>query len=380
MKKSFYARLFSYALLGAYLLSSGVGSVLAAGQYLIADRLLGRVLRYSESGDFLGTLIDDPSFGYGPASLTSAGGGLSSIAFSPDQSQIYLTDRNSNRVVVYNFDGTSATELFQFTSNGTSTIQSPGGVLFSQDGQKIYISNLGLSPLPATDKVAQLTPGGVSAGPDLTGGPLQGRSGMAFDPSGNLLAGNFNLFGADGSVLRFNSVSNQFETFVGPSAALTGVAALLVQGNDLYVASLTGSNISKYDATTGALQAGFGSGGMIPPSATFISPGSVILSADGSTFLTGILVSLQGVNGYGNIQRFDSSGALLGEFAGNTTDANFSTPAGIDGPRPSVVFGFSEVTGIVYTTVVPEPSSVILGLFGVTAIASQLRRVRKPAC
>lgn len=370
MKKSFYERLFSCLMLGAYLLSSGVGSVFA-GQYLIADRLLGRVLRYSESGAFLGTLIDDPSFGYGPASVVSAGGGLSSIALSPDQSQIYLTDRNANRVVVYDFDGTSATQSFQFTSNGTSTISSPVSVLFSQDGEKIYVANLGLSPLPATDKVAQLLPNGVSAGPDLAGGPLEGRSALAFDPSGRLLTTNFNLYGADGSILRFNSGTNQFETFIGPSAGLTGAAALLVQGNDLYVASIGGTNITKYDATTGAFQ------WIIPPSATFLLPGSLALSSDGSTFLTGLLTPS---DGQGDIQRFNSAGTLLGQFANNTTAANFPTVAGINGPRPSVVFGFSEATGIVFTTVVPEPSSVILGLFGAAAIASQLWRVRRPAC
>src|SRR5262245_12179514 len=108
------------------------GNVFAAGQYLVADRLLGRVLRYSESGQFLGTLIDDPSFGYGPATAVSPGGGLSGIKLSPDQSKIYLSDRNTNRVVVYSNQGTSATKLFEFTSNGTSTIHSPNTVLFSQ--------------------------------------------------------------------------------------------------------------------------------------------------------------------------------------------------------------------------------------------------------
>jgi len=366
-------RIFTFPLAVLIVLSAWVSGTEAAGQYLIADRLLGRVLRYSESGAFLGTLIDDPSFGYGPATVVSPGGGLSGIALSPDQSRIFLTDRNSSRVVVYSNQGNSATKLFEFTSNGTSTIQSPVGVLFSQDGAKIYVSNLGLSPLPATDKVAQLTPSGVSAGPDLTGGPTKGRSGMAFDPQGRLLVANFNLYEpGGGSILRFNSVSNQFETFIGPLDALTGASNILVHGNDLYVASLGGSNVSKWDATTGALQAGFAAGGFIPPSATFSLPASLALASDGNTFLVGVLTPSDGA---GDIQRFNSSG-VLSPFASNTTAANFPSPAGINGPPAAVATGFSEATGIVFTSIIPEPSSVILGLIGVATIGPPRRRAR----
>ena len=256
----------------------------SAGEYLVADRLLGRVLRYSEGGTYVGTLIDGTStFGYGAASQTSAGGGLSGITLSPDNSRIYLTDRNQSRVVVYSYQGGSASELFQITSNGGSTVNGPATVVFSQDASKIYVSNIGpFTPLPSGDTVAQLTPNGASAGADLTGGPQHGRSGMALGPDGNPLVADLNLYlPGGGTILKYNPGANQFQTFIAANDALTGAAALLVDGNSLYVASLGGSNVSKYDATTGALQAGFGAGGMIPPSFTFVAAGCAVKNARG---------------------------------------------------------------------------------------------------
>jgi DNA-binding beta-propeller fold protein YncE len=296
---------------------------------------------------------------------------LSGIVLSPDQSRIYLTDRNQSRVVVYSNHGNSATELFQFSSNGASTIQSPASMLFSQDGTKLYIANLGLSPAPATDQVAQVTPDGLSAGPDLTGGPPKGRSGMAFDPQGRLLVGNFNLLEpGGGNVLRFDTNTNQFENFIGPSDSLTGASGLLVQGNDLYVSALGGS-VSKYDVTTGALQTDFGVAGSIPLSMTFNLPGNMIVSADGTTFLVGVPTQSDGL---GDIQRFTSDGTLS-QFAQSANLAdNFPSPAGINGLPAAVAFGFSEATGLVYTTIIPEPASVALMLVGVAAMGTVRRR------
>ncbi|HEY3393975.1 MAG TPA: hypothetical protein VGK58_14780, partial [Lacipirellulaceae bacterium] len=163
-------------LFGLIVLIASVRSADAAGQYLVGDRTLGRVLRYSEDGTFLGTLLHDPSLGSG---LGSNDGGITGLTLSPDETRLYVGDRLSNRVAVYSYSGTSASHLFDITAVTAtpSTLFVPATVLFSQDASKIYVANLGpFAPLPVGDRVAQLTPSGASAGPDLTGGPMQGRS------------------------------------------------------------------------------------------------------------------------------------------------------------------------------------------------------------
>src|SRR5687767_9498271 len=80
-----------------------LSSIVEAGQYLVADRLLGRVLRYSSYGSYLGTLINDPTLGVGPTA-----GGISGITLSPSQSRLYVSDRTGNRIAVFSYNGTSA--------------------------------------------------------------------------------------------------------------------------------------------------------------------------------------------------------------------------------------------------------------------------------
>ena len=142
------ARIFSFLFVGLYFFSATASSVHAAGQYLVGDRTLGRVLRYSDDGAFLGTLINDPTLGVG---LGSNDGGITGLTLSPDQSRLYVSDRLSNRVAVYSYTGNSASHLFDITAvtAAPSTLFVPATVLFSQDASKIYVGNLGpFSPLP----------------------------------------------------------------------------------------------------------------------------------------------------------------------------------------------------------------------------------------
>jgi DNA-binding beta-propeller fold protein YncE len=323
-------------------------SIAEAGQYLVADRLLGRVLRYSSGGSYLGTLINDPTLGVGPTA-----GGISGITLSPNQSRLYVSDRSSNRIAVFSYNGSSASKLFDITavSAAPSTLFVPATVLFSQDATKIYAANLGpFTPLPAGNTVAQLTPNGASAGPDLTGGPMVGRSGLAFNPAGDLLVSSFSLFG-DGGVLRFNSGTNQFVPLVTDRPELRGAGNLLVVGNDLYVAAGGGGRVGKFNATTGAIVSSFGTSGYIP---NLAFPASLALGPNGNSLLVGVLGA---TNGDSRVDEYDFNGNLLRVWASDTHLANF--PGGDGQPPVASAFGFSEPTGIVFSTI-PEPSSVVL--------------------
>jgi hypothetical protein len=336
-------------------------SIADAGQYLVADRLLGRVLRYSSNGSYQGTLINDPTLGVGPTA-----GGISGITLSPNQSRLYVSDRTSNRIAVFSYNGSSAAKLFDITapSAAPSTIFVPATVLFSQDASKIYAANLGpFTPLPAGNTVAQLTPNGVSAGPDLTGGPLVGRSGLAFNPSGDLLVSSFSLFG-DGGVLRFNSGTNQFVPLVTDRPELRGAGNLLVVGNDLYVAACGGGRVGKFNATTGAIISSFGTNGYIP---NLAFPASLALGPNSNSLLVGVLGA---TNGDSRVDEYDFNGNLLRVLASNTHSANF--PGGDGQPPVANAFGFSEPTGIVFSTI-PEPTSAVLVVVAAGALLTFTR-------
>jgi DNA-binding beta-propeller fold protein YncE len=356
-------------LIGFIVLITGARSAFAAGQYLVGDRTLGRVLRYAEDGAFLGTLLNDPSLGSG---LGSNDGGITGLTLSPDQTRLYVSDRLSNRVAVYSYSGTSASHLFDITAvtAAPSTLFVPAGVLFSQDASKIYVANLGpFAPLPVGDRVAQLTPNGASAGPDLSGGPMQGRSGLAITPSGDLLASNFALFG-NGGVLRFNTASNQFEPFVTDRPELRGAANLLVVGDDLYVAAGGGGRVGKFDANTGALDTTFAMSGYIGPDVNFGFPASLALGPGGNSILVGVLGSTTGDS---RIEEFDFSGNSLGVWATNTHSTNFP-PNGMGTVPSNNIMGFSEPTGIVFSTFIPEPSSAVLAMMSLAWAGATGRR------
>jgi DNA-binding beta-propeller fold protein YncE len=362
MKLNWRARVLGFVSIALLSSTCLIGNVFAAGQYLVGDRTLGRVLRYSDDGAFLGTLINDPTLGVG---LGSNDGGITGLTLSPDQSKLYVSDRLSNRIAVYSYTGNSASHLFDITAAtaAPSTLFVPATVLFSQDASKIYVGNLGpFSPLPSGDKVAQLTPNGLSAGADLSGGPAQGRSGLAFTPGGDLLVSNLAFFG-NGGVLKFNSVSNQFESFVSDRPELRGAANLLVAGNNLFVAAGNGGRVGKFDATTGAIDATFGVGGYIGPDANFAFPASLALGPNGDSILVGILGATTGDS---RIEEYDFNGNSLGVWATNTHGTNFP-PNGMGTVPSANILGFTEPTGIVHSTFIPEPSSVLLILSGMIA-------------
>jgi DNA-binding beta-propeller fold protein YncE len=303
-----------------------------AGELLVSDRTRNSIYRYSESGTFLGTLLTDN------VNLNQPSG----IQLSPDNKQLYVASSQNNRVVQYdyNYAAGTATNPTVFATTG---LMFPNSILFSKDGNKIYVSNLGGSG------IAQFNTDGTSAGAPINGliggGSIFQYSGMAYAPTGELLVGGFQDFpaGTSGSIAKSNAGITSISDFVAPSPTLNGAGNLLVIGNDLYVTAGFAGRVNKYNATTGAVDASFNA----PTNLAF--PASMIRAPDGNGLLAGILGAQ---DGQGNISRFGFNGAPLGVFAMAQMD-----PAN----------GFGEPTGILYVNI-PEPATV--GLLGIAVLAS----------
>jgi DNA-binding beta-propeller fold protein YncE len=303
-----------------------------AGELLVSDRTRNSIYRYSESGTFLGTLLTDN------VNLNQPSG----IQLSPDNKQLYVASSQNSRVVRYdyNYAAGTATNPTVFATTG---LMFPNSILFSKDGNKIYVSNLGGSG------IAQFNTNGTSAGAPINGliggGSIFQYSGMAYAPTGELLVGGFQDFpaGTSGSIAKSNAGITSISDFVAPSPTLNGAGNLLVIGNDLYVTAGFAGRVNKYNATTGAVDASFNA----PTNLAF--PASMIQAPDGNGLLVGILGAQ---DGQGNISRFGFDGAPLGVFAMAQMD-----PAN----------GFGEATGIIYVNI-PEPATV--GLLGIAMLVS----------
>jgi hypothetical protein len=209
---------------------------------------------------------------------------------------------------------------------------------FSADGSTMYVANLGGAG------ITHLNAAGGNAGPNFGGGTSFAFSGLDVAPGGELVAGGF-----DGAtVAKSNLAITAMADFIGPSPALTGAAGVLVDGNDLYVTGLFTGFVQKFNATTGALDAGFNVSGLAFPQ-------DVMLAPEGGSLLVGILGL---VNGTGNISRFGLDGAPLGVFASSNADPDD---------------GFTEATAMI---TVPEPASVVLAAIGLVTLRFVVRRRR----
>jgi DNA-binding beta-propeller fold protein YncE len=324
---------------GVFLLAGSL-AVAEAKEVLISDRTTNSVFRYDESGNFIAPLLTDNVNLNGPSGLQ----------VSPDGTKLYVASSGNNQVVQYdyNYAAGTATNATVF-ADGADGLSFPNSVKFSPSGDKVYVSNLGGSG------VAQFNPNGSSAGAPINGlvggGAFFQFSGLDFAPNGDLLVGAFQDFpaGANGAVARSNAAITSISDFIGASPSLNGVGNLLVVGNDLYVTGGFAGTVSRYNATTGALDNTFSINGLI-------FPASLSLSPDGNSLLVGVLGF---ANGTGQIAQYNFDGTPVGD--------------GIwAAAQNSISLGFSEATGIV--VVVPEPSSLVLVGVAIASLGLAARR------
>jgi DNA-binding beta-propeller fold protein YncE len=217
-----------WSLLALAALAIVAANVAVSSAYvLVADRPLDRILKYSDSGSFLGVVVQDvPNMGgsgntHGPGSFT----------LSPDGSKLWVASLN-NKVIRYDFNGTTASNPLVVTSNGSSTISDPGGIILNPAGTTVFVANRGFG---FSDAVARLDANGVSQGADYQGGGFTGRTGLAYGPGGTLLAGTFGSDfmggGPGGGGVKLDAGTTSIVPIVAHDPTHARHSSLLVRGN-----------------------------------------------------------------------------------------------------------------------------------------------------
>jgi hypothetical protein len=325
------------ALLGAAVcaLASTVGQ---ASDLLVVDRLSASVYRYSSSGSFLNVVVNDT------VNLQAPDG----VAVSPDLTKLFVASAQNNSVIRYDYNATLGTATNPITfANDSDGLSFPNALKFSQDGSKLYVTNLngtGVTQLNAAD--------GTVAGPPLLGNFQFGASysGIDYAPDGRLIVGIYADFATfQGSALISNAAGTALDSFVPASNDLAFTAGVMVHGNDLYLSTnapptatppFGSGTIYRFNATTGAPDASF------TPVTGLAYPQGMIPAPDGNGFLLGILGA---ANGEGRIDRYAYDGTYMGLYAASGNGIN----------------AFKEATAFTVVSI-PEPASA--GLIGIALL------------
>lgn len=172
-----------------------------------------------------------------------------------------------------------------------NTIFGAGGIAYHAPSDTVFVSEFGNFN---GEEVNRLTSTGTPIGTTPIGGGSAptGRAGMAFDEAGNLYVSENNLFGAGGSVLKYDAAgdftaSTTFASGVGvqlsfplPASGFNGLAFSQGTSGDLYVASLVGQAIVKFTVDGGAVVGGSQFGSPIPyPSGILFAPGGDLIAS-----------------------------------------------------------------------------------------------------
>ena len=161
------------------------------------------------------------------------------------------------------------------TQNFITGVSNPSGLVFNAAGDTLYISHYGSSQI---SKVALADPGNVTTW--VSGSPLNGPIGLAFDADNNLYVGNYN----NGGIIK-----------VSPGGTMTELASiepflgfLTLSNGYLYATSYTEHKIYRLplDGSSMEVIAGTGAAGQADgpgTSATFNGPNGIVATASGDT-------------------------------------------------------------------------------------------------
>ena len=268
-----------FAVLGLFL---ALASVPAARADLLVSDLDTAVLRYDDSGAFVGVFasgggLDSPlglAFGPGGDLFVASNGtdqvlrfdgrtgafigvfasdaGLSEpsgLAFGPD-GDLYVATIGLNQVL--RFDGDTGAFEGVFASGGG--LSEPTGLLFRLDlatgGSELFVASNG------SNEVLRYDNSGAFVCVAASGGGLVGPGGLTFGRDGNLL-----VSGGD-EVLRFDSETGAFRgVFASGSGLVAPIGLVFGPGGDLFVSSFDSRQVLRFDGGTGTFEGVFASGG-----------------------------------------------------------------------------------------------------------------------
>ncbi|MFM7319374.1 MAG: NHL repeat-containing protein [bacterium] len=273
---------------------------------------------------------------------------------------LYVSLGNGS-IVTYDVSLTTGSAVSASLATFTTTnVNNPQGLAFDASGN-LYVANNGDST------ISKFGPGAALLGTISTN--LSSPGALAIDPSGNVYAR-----GLGGTISKFNSAGAFQSSITGPSSGLATDTA----GN-LYASDYISSTITKFNTSGSAVltintglngpiglatdasgklfaanQSGssisvYSSAGVLDSTITgnMLAPNGIALDSSGNIYVT---------NGVGStISKFNSSG--LFQFGWVTTAA------------PLFV--------AVKPTIVPEPSTWVLGALAVSALVVVKRRTRK---
>lgn len=260
------------SLAGVVLMGTGVVSELDAAEYLVSDRATSQVLRFDTAGQYLGSFVGGDMASNGGLFMPTA----MTYAFDGD---LFVTsfDLQTGDGRVLRYDGDSGNFLGTFASG----LLVPAGLLYHSASDTLLVGSLGAN-LGDSNQIVRLTSQGTRLS-DIAAGPVSGRTGMVSTAEGDLYVSSF----ADGpfftgAVLAYDwdSASGDF-AYRGPLAgnmALAGAQGLAMDGaGDLYVASLFGQSVIRFDMRGGVADAGTVLNNAAYPSGILAGPGEELL-------------------------------------------------------------------------------------------------------
>jgi sugar lactone lactonase YvrE len=246
------------------------------GNVYVAAAGNNSVIRYTPSGQLLGTFVSPGSGGLG---FTQAAG----LAFGPD-GNLYATSGATNQVLEYN--GSTGAFIGTFISAGSGGLVNPRGLTFGSDGN-LYVSSF--DPGTGLNGIMRFQgPTGPSPGSPL---PSSGESwaAAAFTPI-------FAPQSTDGG---------------GPRQAIFGPdGSLYVDGGD-------NEGINRYDGTTGAFLG------------TLVSQGTGTLTNAGRGMAFDQEGRLYVSDADDTVHRYDTQGNSLGDVLVNSVNTSLSRPFGL---------------------------------------------------
>jgi glucose/arabinose dehydrogenase len=210
-----------------------------------------RILRYNgATGAFIDTFITptgEPL--HQPEQLIFRGGFLYVSTFGND-------GINGNSVVRYN--ATTGAYVSTFVPPGTGGLNLADDMVFGRDG-RLYVSSAGTNQVLRFDGTT-----GAFVDPFASGFDFSGPRGLTFDAVGNLYASDLdqNNPGVSDSVRKYAPDGTRLADFVPAGSGGLNFPRGITFGPDgnLYVASENTNQVLRYDGTTGAFLNAFASG------------------------------------------------------------------------------------------------------------------------